>query len=187
MVKTGRAHARRAGSTAERAALEPAVINAFRRITQALRAADVQTHQQAGISAAQLYVLAQLEETSPLSIGQLAEATMTDRSSVADVVDRLVARRLVRRRIAADDRRRAEVHITERGRQLLARAPQSPTMKLVEGIAGLTDSELLALATGLSRLTEEMGVMDTTAAMLFEPVERTAGNRKRSAAISGGT
>lgn len=173
--KNGRA-AQSAAATVH-ATLEPVVLNAFRRITQALRLAAAQTQTETGISAAQLFVLTRLDQEGPHSIKDLAEATMTDRSSVADVVDRLAARRLVSRRSSREDARRAEVHITPAGRRLLSRAPEAPTAILMEGIGGLADEELRALALGLNRLCEEMGLEDGQPAMLFEPVKEKARRR----------
>ena len=158
---------------------EPAIVNAFRRITQALRLAAAQTQQQAAISAAQLFVLSHLEQGGPLSISELADATMTDRSSVADVVERLAVRRLVRRRASAADGRRAEIRITAAGSELLRRAPEAPTAQLIAGIKGLSEREQRSLALGLLRLCDQMGLQGTPAGMLFESAPAHGAARRR--------
>lgn len=154
------------------------ILNAFRRIMQALRLAAVQTHAETGISAAQLFVLSQLDQADALSINELAQATVTDRSSVADVVERLAQRRLVRRTASREDRRRAEIRLTAAGRALLKKAPAAPTSLLLEGLSGLSESEVRDLAVGLTRLCEVLGLEHETPAMLFE--------RPRAPAARGG-
>lgn len=162
-----------------RSVYEPEILNSFRRILQALRLAAVQTQAATGISAAQLFVLSQLESAGALSINELAQATMTDRSSVADVVDRLAERRLVRRSASAEDRRRAEVRLTAAGRNLLRRAPSAPTTLLLDGLSGLSTTEVHSLSAGLARLCEELGLTEEAPGMLFERPRVTAKRRKR--------
>ncbi|MSR22976.1 MAG: MarR family transcriptional regulator [Gemmatimonadetes bacterium] len=78
--------------------VEVTIVNAIRRILRSLRLSAVATHATVGISAAQLYVLRQLAENGDSStITALAERTLTDRSSVAVVVHRLVTRGLAQR------------------------------------------------------------------------------------------
>ena len=159
---------RRAG----RAVYEPEILNAFRRILQALRQSAGRTHAQTGISSAQLFVLSQLQGADSLSIKELAQATMTDRSSVADVVDRLAERKLVRRSASREDRRRAEVRLTARGRALLQKAPRAPTEILLDGLHGLTEVELRSFAAILEKFCAELGLSEETPPMLFEPRRR---------------
>jgi DNA-binding MarR family transcriptional regulator len=158
-----------------RAAETLVVVNGIRRITRALRLAAGATQAQSGISAAQLFVLRQLAEGSGMSISALAARTLTDRSSVAAVVDRLVERGLARRGVSAADRRRAEVAITPRGRQLLESAPPAPTSLLTAALTRLADTELHALADSVDRLVGAMGLGATPAVMLFEE-DSPAGN-----------
>jgi DNA-binding MarR family transcriptional regulator len=147
---------------------ESEVVNAFRRLLQALRQASVQTQAETGISAAQLFVLSQLQNAPSLSINELARLTMTDRSSVADVVERLTERKLVRRSPSLQDRRRADVRLTAAGRALLRKAPPAPTALLLGGLAHLSLAEVRTLAAGMKRLCEELGLTDEQPEMLFE-------------------
>ena len=113
------------------------------------------------------------------SISDLAERTMTDRSSVASMVDRLAGRGLVTRRRGADDRRRVEVALTAAGRRVLARAPSSPTEHLLAAIERLDDATVDQLAHALGALVGAMGVGDGRTTMLFEDAapRPTAGRR----------
>ncbi len=160
-----------------------AAVNAFRRILRALRLAETETRVTAGISAAQLFVLRALSHQHGASLSELAVRTLTDRSSVAAVVDRLLVSKLVTRTTDARDRRRVSINITAKGRAVLARAPQPPTSLLVDALTQLSRGELVALSSGLTALTAAMDLSDEPAAMLFE--DRTPIRRRRSAAVRG--
>lgn len=150
-------------------------VSSIRRIVRFLRLASHRTQSDAGISAAQLFVLQQLGPGGELSLNELAERTVTDRSSVAGVVERLQRRGLVSRAPDPTDRRRAAIRITSAGRRLLRRAPTAPTTALVSALRQLNSRELIALAKSLSRLTVALGVSHERPIMLFAD-ESNSGN-----------
>ena len=142
-------------------------VTSIRRIVRVLRLAAQRTQAAAKISAAQLFVLQQLGDGSELSLNELAERTLTDRSSVAAVVERLQAQGLVDRATDPSDRRRAAVRITASGRRVLGRAPDAPTTTLLTALKSLDARELKALARSLSRLAVALGASQEPASMLF--------------------
>ena len=101
-----------------------------------------------------------------MSLQEIADRTMTDRTSVAHLLDRLEAQGYVARARAQFDRRRYEIVMTSKGKALLARAPLSPTGRILAAMERLSASELDALTLGLHRLVEEMG-LDAGPAHLF--------------------
>lgn len=155
-------------------------VASLRRIVRVLRLASQQTQAAAGISAAQLFVLQQLGDGAELSLNELAERTLTDRSSVAAVVDRLQAQALVERTTDPSDRRRAIVRITAGGRRILRRAPDAPTTALLAALRRLDSRELTALARSLHRLTVALGATEEPPSMLF--ADDAATRRARTAA-----
>jgi DNA-binding MarR family transcriptional regulator len=143
-------------------------LDAFRRVLRALRVAARDTLATSGLSAAQLYVLRALADDADASLSELAARTMTDRTSVKAVVDRLVAAGLVTKRTSAQDRRRAAVRITPKGHTVLRGAPRPPTALLLEGLEQLDPTDLRRLARGLRALTRAMQIDGERAGMLFE-------------------
>jgi len=143
-------------------------IDAFRRVLRELRVLARKSELATGLSAAQLFVLSVLVERPGASLTQIAESTMTDRTSVAAVLDRLVEQGYVVREQAVDDRRRAAVTITPAGRRAMRHATPPPTAVLLDGVRQLTRTQRRALATGLSALTRAMGLQEGPAGMLFE-------------------
>lgn len=151
-----------------REAYVPVILDSLRRLLKSLRLSATRTLSETGLSAAQLFVLAQLKDRDHLSITELAQLTMTDRSSVAAVVDRLSDKGLVRRIWSREDRRKAEISLTSSGRRVLRRAPEAPTQRLLAGLQQMTDAEIYALALGLDRLQHTMGIELEHPDMLFE-------------------
>jgi DNA-binding MarR family transcriptional regulator len=157
-------------------------VASIRRIVRMLRLASQQTQAAAGISAAQLFVLQQLGDGAELSLNELAERTLTDRSSAAAVVDRLRAQKLVDRTTDPADRRRAVIRITAAGRRILGRAPDAPTTALLAALRRLDGRELTALARSLQRLTVALGATDDPPSMLFADEQAARGRRVRKRA-----
>lgn len=164
-------------SPGTRAAETGRAVDGVRRIVRGLRLAEQRTRADAGLSAAQLFVLGALAESAATSLSALATLTHTDRSSVASVVERLEEAGLVVSERAAEDRRRVLVRITTAGRRKMQAAPEPPTALLLAGLARLTRTELAGLSAGLERLVEEMGLADEPAGMLFE--ERAPARKAR--------
>ena len=158
-------------------------VDAFRRVLRELRVVARRTELATGLSAAQMFVLASADAAPGCSINDLAKATMTDRSSVATIVDRLVESRHVTRAASGDDRRRAAISLTARGRRAVRTAESpAPTALLIQGLETLRPAQLHELARGLAALTTGMGIADQPAAMLFEDSRR---GRARGAARHG--
>jgi DNA-binding MarR family transcriptional regulator len=139
----------------------------LRRIVRGLRVASRQVEGVAPVSAAQLFVLQQLALTPHMSLRQLAERTLTDRTSVAHLLQRLEGQGYVLIERSASDRRRYEIEITSRGTAVLRKAPPSPTAQLLDAMERLSLRELDALRLGLRRLAEELGVATGPAPLLF--------------------
>jgi DNA-binding MarR family transcriptional regulator len=56
-----------------------------------------------------------------MSISDLAEQLLIKHNSAVGLVDRLEAEKLIVRETASDDRRKVELHLTDRGREVLSR------------------------------------------------------------------
>lgn len=155
-----------------------AAVDAVRRLIRGLRLAEHRTRTATGMSAAQLFVLDQLRDADGLSLTELAESTLTDRTSVSAVVDRLARDGWVRSERDSRDRRRMIVRITAAGRRRLATAPQAPTVQLIAALRRLEPRQRRTLTSNLVALLGAMGLADAPATMLFE--EHGAGRRPRA-------
>jgi DNA-binding MarR family transcriptional regulator len=143
-------------------------LDALRRIVRVLRLSATGVEKTTGMSAAQLFVLQCVAAQPGASLSELAERTMTDRTSVAAVVDRLTARGFVERQRSTSDRRRVDVAPTPAGLAILASAPHPPTVTLIGAMTSLDEPNLRCLADGLHLLEQALGVANEPAGMLFE-------------------
>lgn len=145
-------------------------MNALRRVVRSLRSADADSEGVLGISAAQLFVLRELEKAGTLTVGELAERTATAQSSVSEVVARLGANGLVERGRDDHDRRRAAISLSDAGRDLLGRAPETVQERLLGGFQRLHPAMQLRLADALSEWVSASGLREVTPTMFFEPL-----------------
>ncbi|HEY4307699.1 MAG TPA: MarR family transcriptional regulator [Gemmatimonadaceae bacterium] len=153
-------------------------VDAFRRILRELRVAARKTELATGLSAAQLFVLSTVSDAPGCSVNDIARATMTDRSSVAAIVDRLAEQEYITRDQSGEDKRRASITITTRGRRAMGKSAPAPTALLIDGLRQLSSNQLAGLTKGLVALTESMGIEDEPAGMLFEDPKPARRGRK---------
>jgi len=152
-------------------------VDAFRRILRELRVAARQTELATGLSAAQAFVLSAIAASPGCSVNEIARSTMTDRSSVASIVERLARYGYITRAQSGDDRRRASIMITPRGRRASERSAPAPMSLLVAGLEKLSAVQVRGLARSLVALTKAMGIADEQPRFLFE--EPTSRQRTR--------
>jgi DNA-binding MarR family transcriptional regulator len=145
-----------------------AALDAFRSIVQALRLGAGSGS--AGLSSAQRFALQLIAEQPSVSINQLAALTFTHQSSVSVVVQRLVARRMVAKVAAPDDRRRHCLVATAKGRAAVKRAPKAVQQQLIAAIAALPAGERRTLVRALDRVARRVApdLVPNRAPMLFE-------------------
>ncbi len=143
-------------------------LDALRRIVRALGTSARTAERTAGITGAQLHVLAQLSDASASSLNELAARTFTHQSTVSVVVDRLVRRGLVTRTRSAEDARRVVLALTPAGRGVLRRAPPPAQTQLIQALERLRAPQSRALALALGRVVRRMGLSDGPATMFFD-------------------
>jgi DNA-binding MarR family transcriptional regulator len=165
-----------------------AVLTALRRLVRFLRLAQHRSQRADGLSAAQRFVLESLAVAPASSLAELAERTLTDGSSVSIVVLRLVERGLVVRRPARDDRRRAELLLSPRGRALAGRGQDLAQVRIIEAIARMPSARRQTLVTALEALVRDIGADTLAPHMLFEdeqpqPRRRSRATRTRNAPV----
>jgi MarR family transcriptional regulator, organic hydroperoxide resistance regulator len=139
----------------------------LRRVVRALGASSRGVSAR-GLSGAQLFVLRQIAAAPSLSLGELAERTLTGQSTVSEVVGRLVDQGLVARTTSAADARRAELTLTARGLRAIHGTEPTAQERLADGLAALPRARRAALADAFDAWLEAAGLVDVTAAMFFD-------------------
>jgi DNA-binding MarR family transcriptional regulator len=127
------------------------ILQALRAIVRDLRLASVSCEKQFGLSAAQLFVLQTLQDHPGMSLGEIADRTATDQSSVSVVVRKLQEKKLVQKGVSSEDGRRLEIRLTPAGLRLVKAAPPAVQELLIQRITNLGASERSQLAELLER------------------------------------
>jgi DNA-binding MarR family transcriptional regulator len=154
-----------------------AVLDAVRRIVQALRESSRLAERHVGLSGAQLVVLQKLAETPQISVNELAARTHTHQSSVSTVVARLVERGLVQRKPSGIDARSVRLSLSADGRRVARRAPDVPQDRLIRAIEQLTPARRRQLASALGEVARAMDGIERVPAMFFEDAKRARGRK----------
>ena len=158
-------------------------MNSLRRIVRALRAGNSEIERAIGVSSAQLFALRQIARRSGGSLSDLAASTLTNQSSISEVVGRLVQRGLVTKKVSADDHRRSLLEVTVAGRAALANAPETAQERLLAAFASLSPRKQRQIATDLDELLAAAGLEALEPTMFFEESfiespKRTRGRRR---------
>jgi DNA-binding MarR family transcriptional regulator len=126
-------------------------LDAVRSIVRALRVNTRAIERQIGMSLAQLFVLQELAKREADSLGDLAERTATHQTSVSVVVKRLAERGLLTRVPAHLDRRKVEIAITDSGKEIVGRAPETISSRLLAGLEAMKAEDRARLADLMER------------------------------------
>ncbi len=102
----------------------------------------------------QFIVLSIVDGEENLSQNLICEKTGIDRSTMADIVKRLVTRGLLSRRRSRKDARMYAIRLTEPGRKELERATPIAVSVDADLLSGLNVKQRQELSSGLKRITE---------------------------------
>lgn len=147
---------------------------ALRRILRATELYERDLAQAAGLTSAQLRVL-QLVGTSGSSTPKALSSTMgVTQATITALVDKLVARGMVKRVPSIADRRQTNVVITEEGRSRLQDAPDALQQRYVQAFAKLADWEQAQLVASLERVAAMLDAKDIDASPVLTTGEINA-------------
>lgn len=96
------------------------IADIFTRIMHKIMLDDLHGDDSEEITPVQFQALKHIAQHGPCTIGNIAEGLLISQPAATMLVDRMVKRDLVDRRIGKNDRRQAEIALTDRSRELLA-------------------------------------------------------------------
>ena len=143
-------------------------MNALRRLVSALRSSGATASRQHGMSVAQLFALRIIARQPRLSMGELADRTLTTPSAVSEVTSRLVVRGLVRREPDPVDHRRVLVSLTHEGEAVHERLEETVPERLVAALGSMDPESRKSLSDTLEEWVVQAGLSDVAPAMFGE-------------------
>lgn len=143
-------------------------MNALRRLVSALRTSGAAASRERGMSVAQCFALRLIGRHRGLSMGELADRTLTTPSAVSEVVSRLVERGAVRRDADPADHRRVLVRLTLDGQRLCEGLEETLPERLVSALASMDPDVRLSLADTLEEWVIQAGLGEIAPIMFGE-------------------
>ena len=134
---------------AENCALE--ILEVVPSIMRAIRA-EMRSRHTPDLSVPQFRVLTFLNRHPGSSLSEVADHIGLTPPSMSKIIDGLVARHLITRQDALDDRRRVHLVLTELGKTLLEAAYKDTRARLAEMIAGLNPAQYAAILESMETL-----------------------------------
>ncbi len=108
-----------------------------------------------GLTYPQYLVMVVLWGMTPLSVGQIGHRLGLESSTLTPLIKRLETAGLVTRKRDAEDERRVQVHLTERGRVLADRARGVPAC--VQAATEMDAAEIADLRAALAQVRDALG------------------------------
>lgn len=144
-------------------------MNALRRLVSAVRTTGAGAVAGQRLSVAQQFAIRVIGREPGLAMGDLAAATMTTRSTVSEVVVRLVDRGLVRRARDTDDQRVVRLELTPDGTTVYEQLGQTVPERLVRALAAMDPMICDMLAESLDAWVSSAGLDAEEPRMFGEP------------------
>ena len=118
------------------------------------------------LSAAQLWMLWELFNEPGLNVSGLATGLSIHLSTSSNMLDKLQLKGFVHRDRSHNDQRIVQLYLTEKGMELLAKAPRPAPGALTDVLSRLQDNALLELETGLDKFVAALKIINKEDGML---------------------
>lgn len=144
--------------------LESSAVHLLHRAGQ--RAGDVFSDEMSRIKLTprQYAVLVSVAENEGLSQTGLVDRTGIDRSTLADIIRRMLRKGLLQRRRTKEDARAYSVRLTEEGRQLLDAAAPGAARSEERLLSALQGDQRAAFIAALASIVKSIGVAEKSSA-----------------------
>ncbi len=143
------------------------ILRALRRV---FRAVEIHSRKLAGdyqITGPQLVCLVTILDSAQITATEIAKRVFVSPSTVVGILDRLEEKGLIARQRDRADRRLVHVTVTDKGRELAARAPSPLQDMLVTALQRLPELEQTTIALSLERIVDLMEARQLEAAPIL--------------------
>lgn len=150
---------------------------ALRRILRATELYARDLAQAVGVTPAQLRVMQIVDDKTSATPKTLANQMRVSQATITTLVDKLVARGLVKRVSSERDRRQINVLMTDLGHNVLEKAPDALQQRYVRAFAGLADWEQAQLVSSLERVADMLDAQSIDASPVLATGELGLGKK----------
>ena len=147
---------------------EQNITQQLRILFKAIQAHSKKVETACGLSGAKLWMLHEIATTPGIRVSQLARALSIHPSTCSNMLDKIEILQLVTRDRSKSDQRSVHLYVTEKGEDLLSKAPSPPQGLLSSTLQKLSEEQLEHLELGLKAFSEVLHFEDDKAG--FTPI-----------------
>jgi len=141
---------------------------ALRRILRATEMFGREIKQSAGITPVQFRALQIIADTGQATAKAISERMRVSQATVTSLVDKLVRDGMVLREKSTYDRRQTNIHMTSKGQQTLADAPDPLQQRFVRKFSAIEDWEQAMIVASLERVAAMLDADDIDASPVLD-------------------
>ena len=135
----------------------------LRRIVQAIELHSTRLTKEFGLTGPQLVILQEIASHDMISVSQLAKTVSLSQATVTDITKRLERKDLIARIKGREDKRRTDLSLSDKGRELLAAVPPLLQERFTDRFSRLENWEKLMIESAFDRVVRLMSAEDLDA------------------------
>lgn len=136
------------------------VLKKFRVIYGSVRQHFREVEQTCGVTGSQLWIMQEIANTSGIGVSELADRLSIHQSTCSQLVEKLVARKLVIKERSKEDQRRVGLRLTDEAEILIKKAPGPAEGVLPEALTALPVEVVQSLDLSLEKIIEQLHISD---------------------------
>lgn len=141
---------------------------ALRKVIRAIDLRSKQLSKSIGLTGPQLLVMRFLGNHSGAMVRQIADHVNLSSATITNIVDRLESRELVQKIRSTEDKRRVGVYLSDKGQEILERAPMPFQEHFINRFSKLEEWEKSQMVATLQRLAHMMDAEDIDVSPVLE-------------------
>ncbi|MGE5284497.1 MAG: MarR family winged helix-turn-helix transcriptional regulator [Actinomycetota bacterium] len=145
------------------------VLDNLRRVFKVVHRYSKRAEKVGGLTGPQVWAMKVIAESAPIRVTDLARRMYLHPSTVVGILYRLEQQGQVTRTRSVKDHRVVTVALTAKGRETVAKVPQIAQGLLLNGLKGLSESDLSTVSEGLRMLVGILGLEGMSPPLLLSP------------------
>lgn len=136
------------------------VLKKFRIIYGSVRQHFRDVEKTCGVSGSQLWIMQEITNTAGIGVSELAERLSIHQSTCSQLVEKLVARKLIIKERSREDQRRVGLRLSDTAAKLIKNAPGPAEGVLPEALGALSTEAMQALDLALEKVIKQLQYRD---------------------------
>ena len=139
-------------------------------LRRVIRATDLYSRRlgkKTGLTTPQLVIMRAISSRGSPTVSEIGREVSLSQATVTSILNRLEQNLLIERKRNQEDKRAVNVHLSTKGKRLLATAPQPLQEGFIKRFSSLADWEQYLIVSSLARVAEMMDAEELDAAPLL--------------------